>query len=199
MDYKLGIFEKLVKEFENLPGIGKKSAEKMAFHILDLPAERVKIFAHTIIEASDKIKPCKICSCYSQNEVCDICADKSRNFNIICVVQSMKDVFAIERTNEYNGVYHVLHGLISPMDGIGPHDINIDGLLKRIKKFKVTEVVMATGPTVEGEATATYIFRLLKPLKIKITRLACGIPMGASLEYTDDTTLAIALKSRSEI
>lgn len=199
MGYRVKLLEKLTEKFESLPGIGYKSAERMAFYILNLPKEEAKDFAETIVESSEKLTRCKMCGCFSENEICDICQDKSREASTICVVQSMKDVFAFERINEYHGLYHVLHGLISPMDGVSPEDINISKLLERVQKSKIEEIIMATGPTVEGEATAMYISRLLKPLGIKITKLAYGIPIGASLEYADDVTLAIALNSRREI
>ena len=199
MGYRVKLLERLTEKFESLPGIGYKSAERMAFYILSLPKEEAKDFAEAIIESSEKQVRCDMCGCFSEDEVCDICKDESRETSTICVVQSMKDVFAFERINEYHGLYHVLHGLISPMDGISPDDINIPKLLERVQKSEVGEIIMATGSTVEGEATAMYISRLLKPFGLKITKLAYGIPIGASLEYADDVTLAIALNSRREI
>ena len=196
---KLEQFDRLVEAFGKIPGVGKKSAIKYAYYVaLQDPFFGLNL-AHTIENSNHNLKHCIICSGISQNEICDICKDESRETSTICVVQSMKDVFAFERINEYHGLYHVLHGLISPMDGISPEDINIPKLLERMQKSEVEEIIMATGPTVEGEATAMYISRLLKPLGLKITKLAYGIPIGASLEYADDVTLAIALNSRREI
>ncbi|MFV0399991.1 MAG: recombination mediator RecR [Oscillospiraceae bacterium] len=190
---------KLIEQFERLPGIGKKSAQRLAFHVLDLPKERAYEFASAILEARDKIRRCKVCQNLTEQETCPICSDESRDKKTICVVENPQDVLAFERTREYHGLYHVLHGLISPMDGIGPEQLYIKELIARTGSGEVTEVIMATNPTVEGEATAAYLARMLKPLGIKSTRLAYGIPVGGNLEYADEVTLYRALEGRREI
>ena len=199
MIYQVLPLTKLIEQFEKLPGIAKKSAQRLAFHVLNMPQQKAKEFADTILEAHEKIKRCRICQNLSEGEICPICADKSRDHATICVVEDPQDVIAFERTQEYDGMYHVLHGLISPMDNIGPDEICIKELLDRIKDGKVSEVIMSTNPTVEGEATAMYLSRLLKPLGIKVTRLAYGIPVGGNLEYADEVTLYRALQGRTEI
>lgn len=191
--------QKLIEQFERLPGIGRKSAQRLAFHVLDMPKEKAREFADAILEAREKIHRCKMCQNLTDAEYCPICRDDSREGQTICVVEDPRDVLAFERTKEYNGVYHVLHGLISPMDGVGPDQIYIKELLARIGSGEVQEVIMATNPTVEGEATATYLARLLKPMGIRVTRLAYGIPVGSNLEYADEVTLYRALEGRSEI
>lgn len=188
---------KLIEHFERLPGIGKKSAQRMAFYILNLPKEKAIDFANAIIEASQKITRCSICQNLSDDTICPICKSSSRDKSVICVVESPRDVLAFERTKEYNGTYHVLHGLISPMDSVGPEQICIKELLARVNSENVKEVIMATNPTVEGDATSMYISRLLKPLGIKVTRLAYGIPVGGNLEYADEFTLSKALEGRN--
>lgn len=190
---------KLVEQFERLPGIGKKSAQRLAFHVLDLPRERALELARCIVDAHEKIKRCNVCQNLTDAEVCPICGDASRDASMICVVEDARDVLAFERTKEYSGHYHVLHGLISPIDGVGPEQLYIKELLQRIQKGGVEEVIMATNPTVEGEATATYLARLLKPMGLRVTRLAYGIPVGGNLEYADEVTLYRALEGRSEI
>lgn len=190
---------KLVEQFASLPGIGRKTAQRLAFYILTLTKEQAKEFSNAIIEAHDKIKYCEICKNYTDQETCEICNDLSRDKSIICVVEDAKDVAAFERTREYKGCYHVLGGLISPMDGIGPDQIFIKELLNRIASGEVAEVIMATNPTVEGEATAMYVSRLLKPFGVKTSRLAYGIPVGSDLEYADEVTLYKALENRSTI
>lgn len=194
---------KLVEQFASLPGIGRKTAQRLAFYILTLSKEEAKEFADAVIEAHEKIKYCSICKNYTDQEICEVCSDHERDHTTICVVEDAKDVAAFERTREYQGLYHVLGGLISPMDGIGPDQIYIKELLARIQssndKDAVQEVIMATNPTVEGEATAMYIGRLLKPFGIKVSRLAYGIPVGSDLEYADEVTLFKALENRSEI
>lgn len=199
MNYNVVPLTKLVEQFEKLPGIGKKSAQRLAFYILNQPDDKVKEFATALLEAKEKIKKCTCCQNLTDTEVCSICSDTARDKATICVVEQPKDVIAFERTKEYNGKYHVLHGLISPMDGIGPDQLYVKELLARIGKDGVTEVIMATNPTVEGEATAMYIARLLKPLGVKVTRLAYGIPVGGELEYADEVTLFRALEGRNEI
>lgn len=190
---------KLIEQFERLPGIGKKSAQRLAFYVLDMPKEEAYNFASSILEARDKIKRCTVCQNLTESDVCNICSDESRDKSTICVVETPQDVLAFERTKEYNGLYHVLHGLISPIDNIGPEQIYIKELMARTADKTVNEVIMATNPTVEGEATASYIARLVKPMEIKITRLAYGIPVGGNLEYADEVTLYRALEGRREI
>lgn len=198
-NYYLPSLENLTEHFESLPGVGKKSAQKLAYSILKMPTEKAASFAQAILKAKDRIKYCNICCNFTDKETCDICTDSSRDTSIICVVEDPKDISAIERTHEFNAMYHVLHGVISPLNGIGPDEIHIKELLTRVKKEKISEVIMATNPTVEGEATAMYISKLLKPLNIKVTRLAYGVPVGASLEYADEVTLSRALSGRNEI
>lgn len=190
---------KLVEEFASLPGIGRKTAQRLAFYILTLTKEQAKEFADAIVDAHEKIKYCSVCKNYTDREVCEICSDEARDKGLICVVEDAKDVAAFERTREYKGLYHVLGGLISPMDGIGPDQIFVKELLRRVQGEEVREVIMATNPTVEGEATAMYISKLLKPFGVKVSRLAYGIPVGSDLEYADEVTLYKALENRSEI
>lgn len=186
----------LIEQFERLPGIGHKSAQKLAFHILGMTEAEARKFADTIIQAREKIHRCSVCCDLTDSDTCNICTDEKRDRTTICVVESSKDVIAIERTREYNGLYHVLHGSISPMNGIGPDEISIKELLNRLSDDTVEEIIMATNPTVEGEATAMYISRLIKPLGIKVSRLAYGVPVGADLEYADEITLTRALEGR---
>lgn len=199
MAYNVLPLTKLVEQFERLPGIGRKTAQRLAFYVLSLPKEKAVQFAQAITDAHDKIKKCKICQSLTESELCPICGDRARDTSVICVVENSQDVIAFERTREYHGLYHVLHGLISPMDSVGPDQLYIKELLSRMNTEEVKEVVMATNPTVEGEATAMYIARLLKPLGVKVTRLAYGIPVGGHLEYADEVTLYRALEGRSEI
>jgi len=197
--YDTASLANLIDHFASLPGIGSKTAQRLAFHILDLPIEEAKQFADAIIEAKTKIHTCKICQNLTDLEVCSICSGKDRDEGIICVVENPRDVLAFERTREFKGLYHVLHGVISPMDGVGPDQIKIKELLARVAEGKVNEVIMATNPTVEGEATAMYVSKLLNPLGVKVTRLAYGIPVGADLQYADETTLGRALSGRNII
>ena len=199
MAYGVLPLTKLIEQFERLPGIGRKTAQRLAFYVLNLPKQDAKDFAQAILNAHEKIKKCKVCQNLTDEELCPICKDKGRDETTICVVEDPRDVIAFERTREYKGLYHVLHGLISPMDGIGPEQIYIKELLVRLGSGKVREVIMATNPTVEGEATAMYISKLVKPLDIKVTRLAYGIPVGGNLEYADEVTLYRALEGRSEL
>lgn len=191
--------QKLIEQFARLPGVGRKMAQRFAFYVLDLPEDKAREFAEAITDARQKIKKCTICGNFTEGELCPICSAKGRDTGLICVVEDPRDVLAFERTREYNGVYHVLHGLISPMEGIGPDQLTIKELLNRIVTTEVSEVVMATNPTVEGEATAMYIAKLLKPLGVKVSRLAYGIPVGGNLEYADEVTLYRALEGRSEL
>lgn len=188
---------KLIEQFERLPGIGKKSAQRLAFYVLGLPKERAEEFANAITEARSKITYCRVCKNFTDEELCPICKSDRRDKSVICVVEDPKDVMAFERTKEYKGTYHVLHGLISPVDGVGPDQLFIKELLQRLNNQQVSEVIMATDPTVEGEATAMYLSRLIKPLGIKVSRLAFGIPVGGNLEYADEVTLYKALEGRS--
>lgn len=188
---------KLINEFSKLPGVGAKTAQRYAYKVINMSEEEASAFAEAIKTAKKNVHYCKICGNFSEGEVCDVC--KTRSQSVICVVKEPKDVIAIEKLNEYDGVYHVLHGTISPLDGIGPDDINVKGLLKRIYEGGVTEVIMATNPDVEGEATAMYISNLLKPLGIKVTRLAHGIPIGTDIEYADEVSLARAFADRKTL
>ncbi len=188
---------KLINEFSKLPGVGAKTAQRFAYKVINMSQEEAKDFADAIISAKNNVHYCKICGNFSEGEVCDVC--RTRSSQTICVVKEPKDVIAIEKLNEFNGVYHVLHGTISPLDGIGPNDINIKELLARIYQGGVEEVIMATNPDVEGEATAMYISNLLKPLGIKVSRLAHGIPIGTDLEYADEVSLARAFVDRKTL
>lgn len=190
---------KLVEQFESLPGIGKKTAQRLAYYILTLSKDRAEDFSNAIKEAHQKIRYCKICKSLTDSEICSVCEDGSRDRSIICVVEETKDVAVIEKMGEFNAMYHVLHGCLSPLNGIGPDQLYIKDLLTRINKEEICEVIMATNPTVEGEATAMYISKLIKPLGVKVTRLAYGIPVGADLEYADEITLSRALIGRSEM
>ena len=189
----------LISQFERLPGIGKKTAQRLAYSILNQPPERAQRFADALVNARQKIHFCKCCQGFTDKEICDLCDDITRDKSVICVVAEAKDIFVFEKTREFSGVYHVLHGLISPLDGIGPDQLKIKELMTRLSDGTVKEIIMATNPTVEGEATASYISRLVKPMGIKVTRLAYGIPVGADLEYADEFTLARAIEGRNEI
>lgn len=191
--------QRLIEEFEKLPGIGRKTAQRLAFHVLNLPIEKVRNFATALIEAKEKTVSCSICGNLTDTDPCRICTSPKRDHGIICVVQSPRDVVAMERVREYKGVYHVLNGLISPLDGTGPDDINIKSLIKRVAHNKVSEVILATNPNVEGEATAIYISKILKPMGVKTTRIAQGISVGGDLEYADEITLYKSLEGRREI
>ena len=190
---------RLIELFERLPGIGSKSAQKLAFHILNMNDAQIDYFTDTIKNAHQKIHRCSECCDLTDGEKCNICSDERRDRTTICVVESSKDVMAFERTREYNGLYHVLHGAISPINNIGPENITVKELLLRLSDDNIKEVIMATNPTVEGEATAMYISRLIKPAGIKVTRLAYGVPVGADLEYADEVTLTRAIEGRSEL
>ncbi|MBR4110214.1 MAG: recombination protein RecR [Clostridia bacterium] len=191
--------EKLIEEFEKLPSIGHKTAVRLAFHVLNSPEENAIEFANTIVDARKNLKYCSVCSNITDIDPCPICANAKRNKEVICVVEDVRDIVPIERTHEYSGVYHVLHGVISPVNGIGPNDIKIKELITRIGNEDVKELILATNPNVEGEATAMYISKLVKPFNIKTTRIAHGIPIGGDLEYTDEVTLAKAMENRREI
>ena len=189
----------LINQFARLPGIGKKTAQRLAYSILEQPPERAKAFADALVNAKEKIHFCSVCFSLTDKDVCPICGDASRDRSTICVVEEPKDVNVFEKTREYKGLYHVLHGVISPLDGIGPDKLKIKELMARLADGTVKEIIMATNPTVEGEATASYISRTVKPMGIKVTRLAYGIPVGGDIEYADEYTLARALEGRNEI
>ena len=189
----------LAEKFASLPGIGMKSAQRLAYHVMSMDEEAVNEFAQALIDAKKNVHSCKCCQNLTERELCPICSDDERDKGIICGVESPKDVTAFERTREYNGVYHVLHGLLSPMDGITPDKIRVRELLARISVGNVREVIMATNPTVEGDATAMYIAGLLKPMGIKVSRLAFGLPVGGILEYADEVTLYKALENRNDM
>ena len=191
--------ETLIDRFASLPGIGRKSAQRLAFHVLSLPEEEARAFADAIVDARTSVHCCRICQNLTEGEICSVCASDRRDHGTICVVSEPRDVLSIERGREYNGVYHVLHGVISPMSHVGPDDIRIKELLQRAASEEVEEVIMATNPDTEGEATAMYISRLLKPFHIKVTRLAYGIPVGSNLEFADDATLNRAIEGRTEM
>lgn len=191
--------ERLSEQFARLPGIGGKTAQRLAFHILELPMEEAEEFAGAIREARAKVHPCPMCQNLTDQALCAICGDPERDHSVICVVAEPRDVAALERAREYQGVYHVLHGVISPLNHMGPDDIRIKELLARVAEGGVREVIMATNPDTEGEATAMYLSRLLRPLEIRVTRLAYGIPVGSQLEYADEITLLRALEGRQEI
>ncbi len=191
--------EELVNQFARLPGIGRKTARRLAYSIIEQPESTAKQFADALINAKEKIRFCSVCQNFTDKEVCHICSSEKRDRSTVCVVEDPRDVAAFERTREYNGLYHVLHGVISPLDNIGPDKLKIKELIARLSSGEIKEIIMATNPTVEGEATSGYISKLVKPLGIKVSRLAYGIPVGADLEYADEYTLARALEGRNEI
>ena len=191
--------ERLTEQFARLPGIGGKTAQRLAFHVLSLPEEEAEAFAQAIVDAKKTVRQCSVCQNLTDREVCPICADEERDHGLICVVAEPRDVVAMERSREYRGVYHVLHGVISPLNHVGPDDLKLRELLGRVAQGGVREVIMATNPDTEGEATAMYVGRLLKPLEVKVTRLAYGIPVGSQLEYADEVTLLRALEGRREL
>ena len=199
MAYTVAPLARLVEQLERLPGIGHKSAQRLAYYLLNIGDGAAADFVGAITDAREKIHECRICHNLTDQELCPICRTDSRDKGIICVVEDPRDVMAFERTREYNGTYHVLHGTISPMDGVGPDQLRIKQLLARITGEEVREVIMATNPTVEGEATAMYISKLLKPFEVRVTRLAYGIPVGGDLEYADEITLRRSLEGRSEL
>ena len=191
--------ENLIDGFASLPGIGRKSAQRLAFHVLSLPQEEADRFANAVLEAKKSVHTCPVCQNLTDGELCPVCASDSRDKTTICVVSEPRDVLSIERSREYHGVYHVLHGALSPMNRVGPDDLRIRELLERVGKGGVREVIMATNPDTEGEATAMYLSRLLRPLEVRVTRLAYGIPVGSQLEYADEVTLLRALEGRRDI
>ena len=191
--------EKLIDKFAMLPGIGRKSAQRLAFYILSLSYDEVNSFSDAIIDAKRNIHLCSVCNNLTENDICSVCSSEMRDHSTICVVSDPKDVLSIERGKEYNGTYHVLHGVLSPMNHIGPDDIKIKELLIRIAENDISEVIMATNPDTEGEATAMYISKLIKPFNVKVSRLAYGIPVGSNLEFADDATLNRAIEGRTEM
>ncbi len=190
---------RLIDEFSKMPGIGPKTAQRLAFYILKNSSERVASLAKAILEAKEKVKHCSICGNITDQEICEICQNINRDKSIICVVEKVRDLIAIENTGEYKGLYHVLEGAISPLDGIEPENLKIDSLLKRLKTEKIKEIILATNPNIEGEVTASYLNKLIEPLNIKVTRIAYGVPIGGSLEFADEVTLTQALMGRQKI
>ncbi len=199
MAYNIVSLNNLIIQFEKLPGIGKKTAQRLAYFVLSQPETYAASFAEALVTAKQKIHYCKCCQSFTDLEICDICAAMNRDKSTICVVESPKDVLSLERTREYNGLYHVLHGSLSPIDNIGPDQLKLKELMARLSDDNVKEVIVATNPTVEGEATASFLARLIKPMGIKITRLAYGIPVGSDLEFADEITLSRAIEGRNEI
>lgn len=199
MSYYSPSIEKLIESFEKLPSIGHKTAARLAFHVLEQSKEQTEEFINSIINAKSNLKYCSKCYNISDTDPCPICASEKRDNSKICVVEDVRDIIAMEKTHEYKGKYHVLHGAISPMNGIGPDDIRIKELIQRLGKEKINELILATNPRVEGEATAMYISKLVKPLGIKVTRIAHGIPVGGDLEYADEITLIKAMEGRVEL
>lgn len=196
MGYKVAPLARLIEQFERMPGIGKKSAQRIAFHVLGMSENEAKNFAQCIIDAHEKIHRCSLCGDLTDSELCPVCANVTRDKSTVCVVESPADVLAFERAREYKGTYHVLHGVISPINGIGPEELNVKSLISRVASGEVKEVIMATDPTVEGEATAMYLSKLIKPLGVTVSRLAYGVPVGGDLEYADEITLQRAIEGR---
>lgn len=199
MQYFPAAMQELADAFSRLPGIGAKSAQRLAFHVLELPLEEAEQFADAILAAKNSVHACPVCQNITDKDLCSVCDDDNRDLSVICVVAEPKDVIAMERSREFNGVYHVLHGVISPLNHVTQDDIRIKELLQRVSRGGVREVIMATNPDTEGEATAMYISRLLRPMEIRVTRLAYGVPVGSQLEYADEVTLSRALEGRQEI
>ena len=199
MSFYAAPIAKLIDELSKLPGVGNKTAQRLAFHILNMPSEDVEKLSSSIVNAKRNIRYCKVCCNITDSDVCDICANVKRDSSTICVVEDPKDVVAMEKTREFKGLYHVLNGAISPMEGVGPEEIRIKELLQRVADNEIKEIILATNPNIEGEATAMYISRLLKPIGIKVTRIAHGVPVGGDLEYADEVTLMKALEGRREI
>lgn len=191
--------QRMVSELSRLPGIGQKTAQRLAYHIVSMPLDDVRSLATAIWQGRKTIRYCSVCGNYATEELCDVCKEQERHNGQICVVRDPRDVAAMERMHDYHGLYHVLHGTLSPMDGVGPDDIRIKELMTRLTDGSVTEVILATNPDVEGEATATYIARMIKPMGIRVTRIAHGVPVGSDLEYADEVTLSIALEGRREM
>ena len=199
MQFFPAALQNLADQFARLPGVGSKTAQRLAFHVLSLPDGEAEEFANAILEAKKQVHTCPVCQNLTDRELCPICDDDTRDHSVVCVVADPKDVIAMERSREYRGVYHVLHGVISPLNHVTQDDIRIRELLKRVSQGEIKEVIMATNPDTEGEATAMYISRLLRPMEVKVTRLAYGVPVGSQLEYADEVTLSRALEGRQEI
>jgi recombination protein RecR len=199
MAYSINALDNLSDCFRALPGIGEKTAQRLAFFVLDMPEEKAEKFAKAILDAKRDLHFCPVCQNFTDREICTVCSDPKRDESVICVVESPSDVMAIERTSEFRGRYHVLHGAMSPMDNIGPGDIKIKELLHRLADETVKEIIIATNPTVEGDVTAAYIAKLIKPLGVNVSRLAFGLPVGGDLEYADKLTLSKAIENRSKI
>lgn len=199
MHYLPAALQELTDQFAKLPGVGGKTAQRLALHMLEMPIEEATSFANAILNAKQSVHSCPICQNLTDDDICSVCSDEMRDHSVICVVAEPKDVIALERSREFNGTYHVLHGVISPLNHISQDDIRIKELLQRIATSNITEVIMATNPDTEGEATAMYISRLLRPIEVKVTRLAYGIPVGSQLEYADEVTLSRALEGRQEM
>ena len=198
-DFNAQPLERLINNFQKLPGIGRKGATRMAYHVLSMDKSEAQDFSDAIMAVHSQIHRCPVCQNFTEKDICKICGSDTRDKSIICIVESPRDITTFEKTREYKGTYHVLHGLISPLDGIGVEQLTVKELLARLNDGVVKEVIMATNPTVEGEATAMYLSRLIKPLGIKVTRLAYGLPVGSSLEFADEVTLFRALKGRTEL
>ncbi len=199
MEKKIAPLSRLIDQFERMPGIGHKSAQRLAFYVLNMTGSEAAVFTSAVTEAHEKIHRCPVCCDLTDSESCAVCENESRDKSIICVVEDPRDVMAIERTREYNGLYHVLHGVISPLNSVGPEDLTTKELIARLSDSAVKEVIMATNPTVEGEATAVFLSRLIKPLGVEVSRLAYGVPVGADLEYADEVTLSRAIEGRKII
>ena len=199
MDFFPAALEGLIDQFARLPGVGRKSAQRLAFFVMGLPEGEAQAFAQAILQARETVRVCPCCQNLTDLELCNICQSTRRDRSIVCVVADPKDILSIERAREYNGLYHVLHGVISPMSGVGPDDVKILELTKRVAEGEIGEVIMATNPDTEGEATAMYLARLLRPFGVRVTRLAYGVPVGGNLEYADDATLLRALEGRQEL
>lgn len=195
----VSLIDVMSAELAKLPGVGKKTAHRLAYHIISMPKEDVKRLSDVLWEGRQTIRLCDVCGNYTQDEKCAVCLDLDRDASTICVVKDPRDVAAMERIHDYRGLYHVLHGVLSPLDNIGSNDIDIKGLLKRLADGAVQEVIVATNPDIEGEATASYLARLIKPMRVKVTRIAHGVPVGSDLEYADEVTLSKALEGRREI
>ena len=199
MNAGLGPIDNIAAELAKLPSIGRKSAQRLAYHIISMPMQSVQALSDALIEGRQAVRFCDVCGNYTVSELCGICADEHRDHSMICVVRDPRDVAAMERMHDYRGLYHVLHGVLSPMDGVGPADIRIRELLQRLQDADVKEVIIATNPDIEGEATAAYLARLIKPLDVRVTRIAHGVPVGSDLEYADEVTLSKAMEGRREL
>ncbi|MBI3665023.1 MAG: recombination protein RecR [Acidobacteria bacterium] len=190
---------RLIDELKRLPGVGQKSAQRIAFHLLRLPREEVERLAHALLDMRERVRLCLVCNNIADGELCTICSDSSRNQKILCVVEESHNILVIEKTRQFNGLYHVLHGSLSPLRGIGPEQLKLKNLLERLQKVTIEEIIVATNPTAEGEATAVYLSHLLKPLGVKVTRIGMGIPVGSDLDFVDEVTMLKSIEGRKEI